>query len=108
HVTAEALALLRRYVDNDNLVIGGQSGSQRVLDATKRDHTVDDVLRAARISVENGFVPNVDFLFGLPSEDESDHAATVRLMQQLSEIGARVHSHTFMPLPGTPLRDAPP
>jgi B12-binding domain/radical SAM domain protein len=108
HVTTEALALLRRYVDNDNLVIGGQSGSQRVLDATKRDHTVGDVLRAARIAVENGFVPNVDFLFGLPSEDENDHAATVRLMKLLSDIGARVHSHTFMPLPGTPLRDAPP
>jgi len=108
HVTTEALVLLRKYIDNDNLVIGGQSGSQRVLDSTKRDHTVEDVLRASRIAVENGFVPNVDFLFGLPSEDETDHAATVRLMQQLTELGARVHSHTFMPLPGTPLRDAEP
>jgi len=108
HVTPEALQLLRRYADNDNLVIGGQSGSQRVLDATKRDHSVEDVVRASRIAVENGFVPNVDFLFGLPSEDASDHAATVRLMQELTAIGARVHSHTFMPLPGTPLRDAPP
>lgn len=107
HVTAEALALLRRYVDNDNLVIGGQSGSQRVLDQTRRDHSVEDVVRAARLSVEHGFVPNVDFLFGLPSEDDTDHEATVRLMERLSELGARVHSHTFMPLPGTPLRDAP-
>lgn len=108
HVTPEALALLRRYVDNDNVVIGGQSGSQRVLDDTRRDHSVEDVLRASRIAVEHGFVPNVDFLFGLPGEDESDHAATVRLMQELTNLGARVHSHTFMPLPGTPLRDAPP
>ena len=52
-------------------------------------------------------MPNVDFLFGLPNESEEDHAATVRLMRQLTELGARVHSHTFMPLPGTPLRDAP-
>lgn len=108
HVTKEALVLLRRYVDNDNLVIGGQSGSQRVLDRTRRDHSVEDVIRASRIAVENGFVPNVDFLFGLPEENASDHEATVRLMQRLSELGARVHSHTFMPLPGTPLRDAPP
>jgi B12-binding domain/radical SAM domain protein len=108
HITPEALAMLRRYVDNDNLVIGGQSGSQRVLDRTRRDHSVEDVIRASRIAVENGFVPNVDFLFGLPEEDDSDHQATVTLMQQLTELGARVHSHTFMPLPGTPLRDAPP
>jgi B12-binding domain/radical SAM domain protein len=107
HVTPEALQLLRRWVDNDNLVIGGQSGSQRVLDQTRRDHSVEDVVRASRLAIEHGFVPNVDFLFGLPNEDRTDHAATVKLMQTLSELGARVHSHTFMPLPGTPLRDAP-
>lgn len=107
HVTPEALALLRRWVDNDNLVIGGQSGSQRVLDRTRRDHSVDDVVRACRIAVEHGFVPNVDFLFGLPDEEHEDHQATVKLMQTLSDLGARVHAHTFMPLPGTPLRDAP-
>lgn len=107
HVTPEALALLKRWVDNDNLVIGGQSGSQRVLDRTRRDHSVEDVVRACRIAVEHGFVPNVDFLFGLPDEEPEDHEATVKLMQTLSDLGARVHAHTFMPLPGTPLRDAP-
>ncbi len=107
HVTDEALRRLKRWVDNDNLVIGGQSGSQRVLDATRRDHSVEDVVRACRIAVANGFRPNVDFLFGLPSEEEADAEATVTLMRTLTELGARVHSHTFMPLPGTPLRDAP-
>ncbi|MGZ3419080.1 MAG: TIGR04013 family B12-binding domain/radical SAM domain-containing protein, partial [Polyangiales bacterium] len=107
HVTPEALAMLKKWVDNDNLVIGGQSGSQRVLDATRRDHLVEDVVRAVRVAASAGFVPNVDFLFGLPSEDASDVEATVVLMQRLVELGARVHSHTFMPLPGTPLRDAP-
>jgi B12-binding domain/radical SAM domain protein len=107
HVTPEALAMLKKWVDNDNLVIGGQSGSQRVLDATRRDHSVQDVVRAVRVAVAAGFVPNVDFLFGLPSEEPSDAEATVSLMQELVELGARVHAHTFMPLPGTPLRDAP-
>jgi B12-binding domain/radical SAM domain protein len=107
HVTPEALSMLKKWVDNDNLVIGGQSGSQRVLDATRRDHSVEDVVRAVRLSVEGGFVPNVDFLFGLPGEEPDDVAATLALMQKLVDLGARVHSHTFMPLPGTPLRDAP-
>jgi B12-binding domain/radical SAM domain protein len=107
HVSPDALRVLKRWVDNDNLVIGGQSGSQRVLDRTRRDHSVEDVVRACRLAVEHGFVPNVDFLFGLPEETDADHEATVRLMRTLAEIGARVHAHTFMPLPGTPLRDAP-
>ncbi|MBI2389243.1 MAG: TIGR04013 family B12-binding domain/radical SAM domain-containing protein [Deltaproteobacteria bacterium] len=108
HVTPEALTLLRKYVDNDNLVIGGQSGSQRVLDRTRRDHSVDDVVRASRLAIEHGFAVNVDFIFGLPDEDPTDREATLRLMETLTDLGARVHSHAFMPLPGTPLRDAPP
>lgn len=108
HVTPEALALLKRHVDNDNLVIGGQSGSQRVLDATRRDHSVDDVVRAVRLAAEAGFRANVDFLFGLPGEDAADVDATVELMRKVTDLGGRVHTHTFMPLPGTPLKDAPP
>jgi B12-binding domain/radical SAM domain protein len=108
HVTKEGLAILRRWVDNDNLVIGGQSGSQRVLDESRRDHSVEDVVRAARLCLEGGFRPNVDLLFGLPGEEESDVHASVLLMRALAEIGARVHTHAFMPLPGTPFKDAPP
>jgi B12-binding domain/radical SAM domain protein len=108
HVTEEALAILKRYADNDNLVIGAQSGSQRVLDATLRGHTVEDVVRAVRLTVAAGFLPNVDFLLGLPGETTEDRAASLRLAEQLVAMGARIHSHAFLPLPGTPLRDAQP
>jgi B12-binding domain/radical SAM domain protein len=108
HVTERSVALLSRWVDNDNLVIGGQSGSQRILDATRRGHSVEAVERAARIAIAGGFVPNVDFLFGLPGEEPPDVEATIALMERLVAVGARVHAHTFMPLPGTPLRDAQP
>ncbi|MCE9673210.1 TIGR04013 family B12-binding domain/radical SAM domain-containing protein [Myxococcus stipitatus] len=108
HVTPEALALLKRYVHNDNLIIGGQSGSERILQSTRRGHDVETVVRATRLAVEGGFVPNVDFILGLPGEEASDVEATVALMERLAELGARVHGHTFMPLPGTPFRDAPP
>lgn len=108
HVSPEALALLRRYVANDNVIIGGQSGSNRVLDQTHRGHDVASVVRAVRIADESGFVPHVDFILGLPSETEEEMLATVALMHELTELGAKVHSHTFMPLPGTPYRDASP
>lgn len=108
HVTPEALALLKRYVHNDNLIIGGQSGSERILQETHRGHDVETVVRAVRLAVEAGFIPNVDFILGLPGETPEDVRSTLDLMRRLAELGAKVHGHTFMPLPGTPYRDAPP
>ncbi|MBS2030452.1 MAG: TIGR04013 family B12-binding domain/radical SAM domain-containing protein [Deltaproteobacteria bacterium] len=108
HVTPEALAVLKKWVDNDNLIIGGQSGSERVLAQSHRGHDVESIVRAARISVECGFLPNVDFILGLPGEEQADIEATLALMERLAEIGAKVHGHTFMPLPGTPFKRAPP
>src|SRR5262249_40937984 len=48
------------------------------------------------------------FLFGLPSETADDVEATLQAMARLVARGARVHGHTFLPLPGTPFRRAAP
>ncbi|MDA0642013.1 MULTISPECIES: TIGR04013 family B12-binding domain/radical SAM domain-containing protein [Nonomuraea] len=108
HVTPEAMRLLKRYVANDNLIIGAQSGSDRVLAASGRGHDTSPVRDAVRIAVEHGFRPNVDFIFGMPGEQEDDQEASLRLAADLADLGARIHTHTFMPLPGTPWRDAEP
>lgn len=108
HVTPRALEILTRWCDNRTIVIGGQSGSDRVLEETRRGHTVDDVVRAVELSVKAGFRPDVDFLLGLPGEEEEDRVASMLLAERLVAMGARIHSHAFMPLPGTPLRDAVP
>ncbi|RME68814.1 MAG: TIGR04013 family B12-binding domain/radical SAM domain-containing protein, partial [Nitrospirae bacterium] len=106
HVRPETLELIKRYCDNDNIVIGAQSGSERVLKALRRGHAVEDVKRAVRLCKDYGIKVNVDFIFGLPEETEKDQMDTVKLMQEVVEYGARVHAHYFMPLPGTPLQDA--
>jgi len=93
---------------NRSLIVGGQSGSDRVLAHSKRGHDAAEVERAAAKCVEHGFVPHVDFLFGLPHETADDVAATLGLMDRLVARGAKVHGHTFMPLPGTPYRRAAP
>ncbi len=108
HVTAQALALVKRYVTNRALILGGQSGSDRVLAASARGHDSATVERAAALCVEHGFVPHVDFLFGMPGEEHEDVEATLGLMDRLVAVGARVHGHTFLPLPGTPFRRMPP
>ncbi len=105
HVTERTLRILARYVDNDNLVIGGQSGSQRLLDAMRRGHSVQDVRRAAELCLSCGFRPNIDFLFGFPGESADDIAVSTRFALELADLGARIHLHSFMPLPGTPLAE---
>lgn len=108
HVTREALALIRRYCDNTSIIIGAQSGSDDVLARANRGHGVAEVERAVRLTVEAGFRPDVDFLFGLPGEGPGEAAATVAFADRLAAAGARIHSHTFMPLPGTPFRNESP
>ncbi|MBO3744448.1 TIGR04013 family B12-binding domain/radical SAM domain-containing protein [Streptosporangiaceae bacterium NEAU-GS5] len=106
HVTPEAMRLLRRYAANDNIIIGAQSGSDRILAASGRGHGSAPVRDAVKIALEHGFRPNVDFIFGMPGEEPGDQEASLRLAGELADLGARIHTHTFMPLPGTPWRDA--
>jgi len=104
HISQSALRILKKYVDNDNLIIGGQSGSQQILNMSKRGHSVEVIQQAVNICLKEGFVPNVDFLFGLPGETKEDVKKTMALAQTLTDLGARIHTHTFMPLPGTPFQ----
>jgi radical SAM superfamily enzyme YgiQ (UPF0313 family) len=52
----------------------------------------------------------VDFIAGLPKETPQDEALSQQLMERLTRISSKVciHSHTFMPLPGTPMQYMPP
>jgi B12-binding domain/radical SAM domain protein len=107
HVSPEMVELVRRYANNDNLNIGGQSGSAKILERCHRGHSVGDVFRAVEIAHRGGLRANVDFIFGLPGETEEDIRDTVRAMTELGRMGARLHAHTFMPLPQTPFAREP-
>jgi len=107
NVTKETIDLISKYADNDNLIIGAQSGSQRILDLCHRGHTVEDVYDAVELTVKAGLKANVDFIFGLPGETEKDINLTIKVMSDLVKMRARIHAHTFMPLPQTPFAKAP-
>ena len=102
HVIQDTLNLVLKYGNNDNITIGAQSGSQKILDSCHRGHTVEDVYRAVELTLKNNLKINVDFIFGLPGENDEDVRQTVELMKQLSNQGARIHAHAFIPLPQTP------
>lgn len=89
-----------------NLTVGAQSGSAEVLAAANRGHDVEAVRRAVHIGIAEGFRTNVDIIFGMPGEGPGDVAQTLSLASDLADLGARIHAHTSMPLPGTPWRNA--
>ncbi len=103
-VTPEILELVKKYCQNRTVVLGAQSGSDSLLSRLNRGHTAEQALTAVRWIREAGFLPHVDFVFGFPQETPEDRRASTRLIEtMIGEWGARIHAHTYLPLPGTPL-----
>jgi tRNA-2-methylthio-N6-dimethylallyladenosine synthase len=79
-----------------------QSGSDRILSAMNRKHTVADYrriidrLRGAR----DGMAFSSDFIVGFPGETDDDFAATLALIEQIGYAGA--YSFKYSARPGTP------
>ena len=82
-----------------------QSGSDRILKAMNRSHTVDSYLRlldrfrAARADI----ALSGDFIVGFPGETDSDFEDTLRLVDAVGY--AQAYSFKFSPRPGTPAAD---
>ena len=105
HVNPDTVKLVKKYADNDNLVIGAQSGSQRLLDVVHRGHDVESIYKAVDATLLAGLKVNVDFIFGLPGETDENMSSTLKVIKDLHQSGAKIHAHTFIPLPQTPLKD---
>lgn len=102
HINENTIELIKSYCYNDNIVIGAQSGSQRLLNLCHRDHTIKDIDNAVDLTLKTGFKAYIDFIFGLPEENEEDIKLTIKLMRNLARKGAKIHAHSFIPLPQTP------
>ncbi|MFZ2958920.1 MAG: TIGR04013 family B12-binding domain/radical SAM domain-containing protein [Candidatus Ozemobacteraceae bacterium] len=107
-VTPEVLDVVVPFLSNRVIVMGVQSGDDKRLAAMCRGHTRDQAVTAIRLLRERGFTPHVDFIIGLPGENEFDQNALLDFMEEMIKTYAiRVHMHTFMPLPATPWADRP-
>ncbi len=101
-VVPETLELLIQYADNRRLAIGAQSGDDAMLKAMHRAHRLEHVQRAVEYMLEYGIEPVVDFIVGLPGENEESQKKSIDLMKWIMRKGGKVRAHYFMPLPGTP------
>jgi len=107
-VTKPILEMMKSYVANKTLQIGLQANSDRVLKLSNRHHTVEDGMNAINLSLDSGFVPHVDMIFGLPGETREELHQSIDLCYTLAEMGAKTHGHVFMPLPGSEFENEAP
>jgi radical SAM superfamily enzyme YgiQ (UPF0313 family) len=112
-IITELAQLIDRYSDAAYLGIGAQSGSESMLKAMHREHDVAAVERAVTylaMYCRKLKKIYVDFSAGLPDETAQDELLSQQLMERLTRVSSKVciHSHTFMPLPGTPMQFMPP
>ena len=83
----------------NNVWMGAESGSQKILDAMDKGTTVEQIYEATRLLKQNGVNPSFFIQFGYPGETMSDIRKTINMINELLpyEIGISVS----YPLPGT-------
>lgn len=107
YVSEELLKIIKTYTQTPTIHLGGQSGSNRILELSRVGYTVEDVKNAVREVRKNGFNVQVDIIYGLPFETYEDRRQTLELINFLIRHRAKPRIHTFVPLPGTPFANEP-
>jgi len=79
-----------------------QSGSNRILDAMNRKHTIEEYLNIVKKikKVKPNIEFSSDFIIGYPGEKDHDFMATIKLMKEVKFINS--YSFIFSARPGTP------
>jgi len=97
--TVKALAL----AGCENVWIGAESGSQKILDAMDKGIQIDQIRKATLLMKEEGIKPSFFIQFGYPGELKEDIKLTIDMINELLpfEIGISVS----YPLPGTVFYD---
>ncbi len=83
----------------DNVWIGAESGSQKILDAMDKGTTIEQIAASTRLLKANGIKPSFFIQFGYLGETKEDIQKTIKMINQLMpySIGVSVS----YPLPGT-------
>ena len=79
-----------------------QSGSNKILKAMNRQHTVEDYYNIIKklIRIKSNIKFSSDFIIGYPGETNDDFKRTIDLMQEVKFINS--YSYIFSSRPGTP------
>lgn len=91
-----------------SIVMGGESGSQKVLDMIKKGIKVENILRSAKMLDGVMITPRYSFMVGLEGEEKDDTKKTYKLVADLIDTNQRVDIAgpvIFRYYPGSPIFD---
>jgi anaerobic magnesium-protoporphyrin IX monomethyl ester cyclase len=83
----------------DEVWVGAESGSQKILDAMDKGTKLEQIEEASKLMKQHGIKPCFFLQFGYPGEDSKDIESTIQMVKNLMphDIGISVS----YPLPGT-------
>lgn len=106
-VTEDLVKILKEFCSNKKIVIGLQSASPEQLKRMNRPPNISKVEETIELFLKYNFLVDVDFIFGLPFETkESLEETFLWIFKWIDKV--RIHSHYFMPLPGSLWEDEVP
>src|SRR4030095_12572085 len=87
----------------ENIWMGAESGSQKILDAMDKGIRVEQVYAATKLIRKHNMLPSFFIQFGYPGETKEDIEKTIKMINELlpHSIGISVS----YPLPGTVFYD---
>lgn len=92
----------------ERVMIGLESGSQRMIDWMKKDIKIPQVYESAQKCLKHGIAINFSVIIGFPGETEADMDETIRVVTDLRKMSPefRVSIFYFKPYPGNEIADA--
>lgn len=84
-ITPEIIELLKK-LSVDEVAIGFESGSEKILRNINKNITIEQNYTAARLLFANGIDAVASFVLGLPGEDEESLKATYELALQITDL----------------------
>ncbi|MBK9422541.1 MAG: B12-binding domain-containing radical SAM protein [Bacteroidetes bacterium] len=92
----------------ERVMIGLESGSQRMIDWMKKDIKISQVYDCAEKCLKHGISINFSVIIGFPGETEADMDETIRVVTELRKMNPefRVSIFYFKPYPGNEIADA--
>lgn len=92
----------------DELVMGAESGSDRMLSFIQKDVNTDQIIASVKTCEEHGIKPVISFVTGFPTETQDDVGMTLDLYDRIMSVNGEAEVNgffIFMPYPGSVLYD---
>ncbi|MCF8296235.1 MAG: radical SAM protein [Saprospiraceae bacterium] len=90
YINQEILNLLKKYKVS-TIELGAQSMDEDVLVKSGRGHTIDDVVQASKLIVNNGFSLGLQMMIGLPGDSLEKSINTAKKIIELKADNTRIY-----------------